>query len=399
MPRIAITDQFALVKRKGSDRWYLEWREGGEKVRRSTGTGDAGEARERARELILGGVEIRDAAPDEIALVDVLDRYWLQHACELASAATEKRAIALWKEHWGRAPVSACAVTAQEGFVRWLAKKGLSDGYLRRVLGVGKAALNRAWQRGEVQQVPFVKLPPMGEAYPETATREQLVALLNAPMPAHLRTYCLIRLATGCRGDAALDLQPFQIDRRHRLIRLNPPGRRQTKKVRATVPLVDRLAQHLDSLGAEAYFVHWHGAKVASLKTTWRKVVKAAGLPGFPPKVLRHTVATELRRRGVPAWEVAGLLGHRQAGTSEIYAKFDPDYLGKARVALEDWLGDLARDVPWLGATAGSVIATDLPYVPPQTRAVAGFGVVGGTGFEPVTPTMSRSAKIKRIKD
>ena len=398
MPRHRITDQFSLVLRKGSVRWQLEWREGGKKVRRATGTADLGEARERARELILAGVEIRDAAPDEIALADVLDRYWLQHAHAIPSAATEKRAIALWGAYWGRKPVSAVSVPEQEKFVQWLARKGYSDGYLRRVLGVGKAALNRAWKRGEVQQVPFVDLPPMGEAYPDTMTREQLVALLKAPMPEHVRTYCLIRLATGCRGDAALDLQPFQVDRRHRLIRLNPPGRRQTKKYRATVPLLGILAARLDTI-AEPYFVHWHGRQVASLKTTWRKVVKAAGLPALPPKVLRHTVATELRRRGVPAWEVSGLLGHRTGGTTEIYAKFDPDYLGRTREALDAFLGDLARDVPWLGASAGPVVATGLLAYPPETRMAAGFKVVGGTGFEPVTPTMSRSAKTKQIKD
>lgn len=398
MPRIPITDQYALVKRKGSDRWYLEWREGGQKRRRATGTADPGQARERARELILAGVEIRDAAPDEIALADVLERYWLQHGHALPSAQTQKRAIALWSDYWGRQPVSACSVPAQEKFVQWLARKGLSDGYLRRVLGVGKAAMNRAWKRGEVQQVPFVDLPPTGEAYPDTMTREQLVALLNTKMPEHVRTYCLIRLATGCRGDAALDLQPFQIDRRHRLVRLNPPGRRQTKKYRATVPLLDVLAARLAGI-SEPYFVHWHGRQVASIKTTWRKMVKAAGLPAFPPKVLRHTVATELRRRGVPAWEVSGLLGHRTGGTTEIYAKFDPDYLGHAREALDAFLGDLARDVPWLGASAGPVVATGLLAYPPETRMAAGFKVVGGTGFEPVTPTMSRSTKTPRIKD
>jgi hypothetical protein len=37
------------------------------------------------------------------------------------------------------------------------------------------------------------------------------------------------------------------------------------------------------------------------------------------------------RRRGVPAWEASGQLGHRVGGTTEIYAKFDPAYLGQAR--------------------------------------------------------------------
>ena len=58
--------------------------------------------------------------------------------------------------------------------------------------------------------------------------------------------------------------------------------------------------------------------------------MKRAGLsPDVSPYTLRHTMATELRKRGVPAWEVAGLLGHKAGSyrTTEIYAKFGPDYL------------------------------------------------------------------------
>lgn len=54
---------------------------------------------------------------------------------------------------------------------------------------------------------------------------------------------------------------------------------------------------------------------------------------GAAHKVLeesRRTVSTELRERGAPGWEVSGLVGHHK-GTTEIYAKFDPAYLGKAR--------------------------------------------------------------------
>ena len=360
MPRIRITDEFALVKRKGSDRWYLEWRDRGEKVRRSTGTGSLEEAKERARELILGNVAITNAAPAEIAVVDVLDRYKLQRGIKLASSDTVKRSCVLWGEFWGSDSISDATVDRQEAFAAWLRGKGYSEGYVRRVLSVGKAAFNRAWKRGEVSQVPFVELPPISDPYPHFASRAQLVALLNAPMPDHVWTYCLIRLCTGCRGDAALDLHIGQVDRDARLIRLNPTKRTQTKKYRPVVPLVDTLARYLDETKPSGYLVNWHGRKVGSLKTTWRKIRAAAELPEwFAPKVLRHTVATELRRRGVPDWEASGLIGHKKAGTSEIYAKFDPSYLGKARKAIDAWMRDLSKDVPRLaGVISGSVKTT-----------------------------------------
>jgi integrase len=35
-------------------------------------------------------------------------------------------------------------------------------------------------------------------------------------------------------------------------------------------------------------------------------------VPRLSPKVLRHTVAEELRRRGIPDWEVSGQSGHKK---------------------------------------------------------------------------------------
>lgn len=39
-----ITDEYAIVARKGTANLYLEWREGGQKVGRSTGTSSTGPA-------------------------------------------------------------------------------------------------------------------------------------------------------------------------------------------------------------------------------------------------------------------------------------------------------------------------------------------------------------------
>jgi len=391
-----ITDEYAIVARKGTSRLYLEWRERGQKVSRATGCSSLDDAKRKARELILELADIRDAEPADTPIMACIDRYWLQRGCKLASRDIAKRAKALWHEYWGDdKTIADLNAGAQEDFTAWLQEKGYSDGYTRRIVGVGQTALNRAWKRGEVRQVPFVQLPQGGEAYPHHASRAQLVKLLNTPMPQHVWTYVLIRLCTGCRGDAVLDLQPFQVQWDDKLIRLNPVGRRQTKKYRPVVPLTRMLAMHLKSTAAATHYVHWHGRPIASIKTTWRKLRKAAGLPAwFAPKVLRHTVASELRRRGVPGWEVSGLIGHKRgdaAATTGGYAKFDPAYLGKARKALDAWLADLAKDVPRLrGVSPGSVRARNRNGAKPTGRAVADSKVVGGTRIELVTPTMSR---------
>src|SRR5262249_35925835 len=57
---------------------------------------------------------------------------------------------------------------------------------------------------------------------------------------------------------------------------------------------------------------------------------------------IRHTVAVEMRKRGVPVWEVAGFLGHSSGyKTTERYAKFGPDHLAGAVQAIDDYFAEL----------------------------------------------------------
>jgi site-specific recombinase XerD len=64
-----------------------------------------------------------------------------------------------------------------------------------------------------------------------------------------------------------------------------------------------------------------------------------AGLPRAGPHQLRHTLATEMLRRGATLTQIAQVLRHRSLSTTAIYAKVD-------RVALRE----LAR--PWPGGCA-----------------------------------------------
>lgn len=126
-------------------------------------------------------------APADVLLSTVLTRYMVQHGDGLASRDSAKPGSALWREFFGPdATVADVTIARQEDFVRWLRGREFSEGYARRLLGVCKSAMNRAWKRGEISQVPFVDLPPIGDTYPHYASREQIVRLLNTPMADHV---------------------------------------------------------------------------------------------------------------------------------------------------------------------------------------------------------------------
>jgi len=135
-----------------------------------------------------------------------------------------------------------------------------------------------------------------------------------------------------------MELTRFQLDFDNRLVRLNPEGRKQTKKYRPTVPMTDTILPWLRQVKTN-YIVTYHGDRTHSVKKTFQRL--GPKIKGLPPRVtpynIRHTMAKELRRRGVPPWEIQGMLGHKMGGyrTTEIYAKYDPTYLSAARIAID----------------------------------------------------------------
>lgn len=206
-------------------------------------------------------------------------------------------------------------------------------------------------------------MPPKDAAAPREPLRltiPQLAALAEAS-PPHLLRFLIASLCTLARPGAVLELEMARIDSAAGLVLLNPPGRRQTKKRRPVVPLADPLACLVGytrlMAPAARQLVTWRGQAVSAIKTGFRLAKQRAGLPeAVTPYAIRHTMATEMRRRGVPAWEVAGWLGHKMLETTETYAVYSPDYLGhgaRAIAAVSDEIGRLS--VAWSRATGGFV--------------------------------------------
>jgi site-specific recombinase XerD len=71
-------------------------------------------------------------------------------------------------------------------------------------------------------------------------------------------------------------------------------------------------------------------ASSVAIDSLLRRALKRANLlPAFKGShLLRHSLATRMLRNGASMAEIGQLLRHRQAQTTEIYAKVDPTALG-----------------------------------------------------------------------
>ena len=323
-----------LGQRENSPAFYRCWREGRRTRRASLGTTDFEIAKERLTDFFVDNRKPKDEKPGDVPLADVLRRYYVEHASKLRTAHTVKVGINQWLDHWSDAPVSDLSdITRQEAFHQYLRDRGMKESSVLRVIGMGKAAINRALKRGQLREAPYILTVSAGAQEPmgRPMELEEVKALYSKANP-HLRIFIAWMLGTAARPEAILDLHSRQVDRRHKLVALCPPERPQNKKYRPTVKLIP----YLVDCDFEGFLVVDKSRHVRSIKNSWKAARIAAGLDArVTPYSLRHTAARWMRSQKVSEWDVSTQLGHKRPGTTETYTAFDPGYLKGAAKALD----------------------------------------------------------------
>lgn len=337
-------------------------------VYRSTRTGDL----ERAKAVLHAFVEAeRSKRPQtaEAALVlPQIGLYWRehgQHTHRPGTIAGSLRAFAgfLMQDEIGvTAKVSDLSPVVFTRFRKWrmgphdftvnwagedvvLSSKGVKGESVQRNLDDIRAALNHAAANGRIPYAPKVPSVPTAQRSPARDVRvtiPQLGAIIGfASSPTELANgdtipadpffvwWLWLMVATAGRPEAAMKFDP-RAQWNGDLIDLHPVGAPRTKKRNPVVPAIEPFKPILEG---------WRGAngeKVLSRRTAWRTLRAALDLPtNVIPKTIRHTIATEMRRRGVPAEQISGILGHVAMNrTTEVYAKYDPAYLREAKTVL-----------------------------------------------------------------
>jgi integrase len=234
-----------------------------------------------------------------------------QHNTRVFKRKCHKIGMGLWKKFFGSLAISELNPKRQNAFVEWLRARGHNDNYIRRTQSVA------------------------------------IAALFDAATTDHFRLWLMIAFGTAARPGAILQLKTDQIDLAHRLIDFNLVGRAQTKKRRPVLPICDALLLWLRNLDP-GFVIRWKQDQqepIKRIQTAFDAArTRAKFSPAITPYSIRHTVAVELRKRGVPMAEVAGLLGHKmdRFATTEIYARYAPDYRCAAVRATDDFFRELS---------------------------------------------------------
>jgi len=371
MPKYATTDRrfqigdYWLSQRKtGSGAWFRTWFDSRSRQtkRVSLGSTDYEECKQLLEDWYFLHRKQRDQSPDDVTIAQILAKYWNEHGSKVRSKAQVKAGINHWLEFYEDRKISDLRdVYLQEQFHKHLFNKNMRGGSISRVITVGRAALNRAYKRGELSQVPFIHDLPKVQKQPleprgRPMSRDEIGMLFNATPSDTMRMYIIWLLATGARKEALLDLTLERCNIKDRLIQLNPHGRQQTTKYRPTirmpeviVPLVKRLKKEYPGT------THIIGLKQSRLRSPHESWNYARAKAGLDKQVnsysLRHTISRELSRRQVSIYEIKSHLGHKpqDLDITSVYAPYNPAYLKAAAEGIDSFFADLRADFGFSG--------------------------------------------------
>jgi integrase len=337
--------------------YYALWSENRRSKRKSMGTSDRAAAEQRfAQWLLLGGHKggaVGEAKPS-LTVAELWSVYEAKHVPTTAAPATLRYSWRNLEPHFGKLAVAEIDQTVVDEYEDARLEAGAKTGTVRRELVTLRAMLN--WhaspERGrkrllEKADVPAFTLPDESAPRDRWLTTDEIKRLLAAAEGRTMRVQMFLRIAleTAARKQAIYDLTWDRVDFETGMIHFAVPGRAQTKKRRVSVPMSDALITDLNWY--EPCLSHRVGPVLPPGGDVWAAIqscVIRAGLApkqkrgtgqaikstGISPHTLRHTAATHMARRGVPLYDIAGVLGNSVAVVERTYAHHCPARLKAA---------------------------------------------------------------------
>jgi integrase len=391
--RLGQIGEYWLSRRPNSPVWCRTWFDPSTRqtCRTSLGTRDFAAAGIALAQWVTSNVATTWASAEDFTLGRAFARYQERQGRHTIGADAQRVSLAMiLKAVPEGMTISAFTLDAQHELVRELQARGYAAGTIKRGLGAAKAAINWAWNNGELDRpIPFLRLPE-GEGRERVLSVVELARLWDTNMPDHVRVYLALAIATAGRPEALLQLTRLQCDLDRGTINLNPPGRVRTKKRRPILPMPNWLRLWIEA--ANGPVVAYRGRPVRKIAGAFQTMRDAAGFGAdVTAYTVRHTIATELAARGVPEIEIALVMGHSMPNvrTTGRYVHVMPERLASARKALDDIASEIER-VAARPISPETSLRASCVLVPKPRVTVSHWNVGAGEGIRTLDPNLGK---------
>lgn len=329
------------LKRADNGIYYIHWTDGRRSKRVSTGAQEMDAAKAFLGQWLL--MDQNTEVPEQhITVRDLWALYYEKHVTKnVMSVETVDYSWKNLERFFGDMTLPQVTQDAADAYVAKRERGAIGrpsvSATIRRELNILKSCFSWcAHPRRKLlkeTQVPVFDLPPDSEPRDRWLSIHEIQRLLRAA--ADMRRggrlsrgerFLWLALETAARKEAICQLTWDRVDFHTGVIHYDVPGRKKTKKRRASPPISKALRTVLERAYAERetdYVLDHQGEVIKTIKL----IAERAGVEGVSPHVLRHTAATHMARNGVPLWVVAGILGNSMQMVEKVYAKHSPDGL------------------------------------------------------------------------
>jgi integrase len=327
--------------------WWAKAAGNGKVVRRSLGTKDKREARQRLREYDsqprpqLEPVKVKGLSWEEAAR-ELLEFYRAFGTRNPVEAERTLRALTRYFRGQKIADIDTAAVQRYAVQERG---KGLAAATVNLRLATLRRALRLAYERAELAKLPIIRT--LRTASPRSGFFEPWeFEAVAAHLPLDLALLARVAYTYGWRIDSELlPLTWGQVDLEHGTLRLEPGGTKNKdgRIVYLTPALVDGLrAQGARVSGMErelgriislvfpGVYGRQRGIQRKDVRRAWAKACELAGCQGKLKHDLRRTAARNMLQAGISERVAMTITGHRTRAVFDRYCIVSPGDLQEA---------------------------------------------------------------------
>jgi integrase len=329
----------SLFCREDSKVWWLSFNANGKRIRVSTGTENRRQAETiHAKVLtqIAEGKWFESTKGKAITFRELWEKYAAKY-CKQRDPYTIKHLL----PGFGGMVLSGITTDMIEDYILERAGLGASASTIYNEFALGRRMFNVArkkwkWIKDNPwADVEFSELQNIANERDRwLSVEEEGILLANATPDAYLPDVIIFALHTGCRRGEILSCEWRQNIDMHRRIVSVQASKGGNKKV---IPMSETLYQMLlkrskiRDIAGRVFPI-----EATTLKDSFERAVKKAGLEDFHFHDLRHTFATRLIQNGVDLYAVKQMMGHRSIKTTERYAHHYPESLRPTVKVLDD---------------------------------------------------------------
>jgi integrase len=229
--------------------------------------------------------------------------------------------------------------------------KGISGTTLNKEIACLKTIVRRALLNGQINRNPIMGVRKFKEIPRDRTLSPEEYQTLIRECPHRLRPIIQLAYFTGMRCGEILGLKWNQLDLKNKVLILEALDTKTLEKreIPLSESLIGLLQQVPPTLGSPYVFT-FKGKPMKSIKTTFKRVCRKAGIENFKFHDLRHCAVTNFRKAGVSDSVIMSISGHK---THAVFRRYD-------RVDREDREGAL-RKAEILMDTARTLVENQSP--------------------------------------